>query len=156
MDGRSSPLGDLLRYPAQVNLNERATDNTKMNFSVRSLLFATFLVAWVLAVNTGLSQPYGWLTAIPLVYSAPLLLLNYRTILGGLAGLGGALLFGAIGEIVNGWPHNRLEHWLAMVVFVAYGFACGTAVHSILLKTYILGTIVFLASAATLAYNLTY
>lgn len=126
---------------------------TQFKFSVRSLLFATFLVAWVLAVNNGLAQPWGWMTAIPLAYSAPLVLLNLRTILGGVIG---AFALGAIGEIGNGWEHSKIEHWRAVIVFVAYGFACGVAIQSIIQKKYILGTTVFLASVLTLVYNLMY
>lgn len=107
----------------------------------------------MLTVNNGLAQPYGWLTAIPLAYSAPLVLLNFRTILGGIIG---AFALGAIGEIGNGWEHDRIEHWLADIAFVAYGFACGVALQSIFQKKYILGTIVFLASVVTLVYTLMY
>lgn len=130
-----------------------ASNNTRWWFSVRSLLFATFLVAWVLAVNNALANPYGWLTSIPLAYSAPLLLMNPRTILGG--GIG-ALMFGVIGELGIGWPHYELRYWLAIIVFVAYGFACGAAVHAIFLKRYVVGTTIFFASATTLIYNVMY
>ena len=132
-----------------MNLNLLTDSTSKMTFSVRSLMFATFLVAWVLAVNNGLRTPYGWLTAIPLAYSAPLLLLNLRVIFGGVVG---SLLFAFSGELLNQFDYGDIRHWLVVIVFAAYGFACGAGVHAILQKKYLFGAIVFLASVATLAY----
>ena len=111
---------------------EVASEMGPRNFSIRSMMVATFVVSWALAVNGWLGDGYGWRTAIACgIFGIVVLLVDFRTVLGLLIG-SLALSLIAYLFIIEHQPPSP-QFYKAMIVMASYGAAGGVGVHAIVL-----------------------
>ena len=115
------------------------------SYSLRTLLFATALIAWILGVNNWLGDPYGWMTAIPLALGLPVFILRPWSFVGGIAGF---VVFALFGEFfIIGWDKTDPEYLPCLVTIGGYGLACGAGALAFFLRLRVLGGITCLSAA---------
>ena len=122
-----------------------ATTESKKQFSIRTLMLATLIVAWTLAVNSWLGEGYGWRTAIPCgLIAGFVLLVSFQTAIGCVIG---SFILAVIGYLfIVGHTPPSPEFFKAMLIVSAFGGAAGCSLHAIALRYWKTGLIAFLIS----------
>ena len=122
-------------------------ENTNQ-FSLKWLLLATLIVAWVLSINNWLSDGYGWRTAVACgIFGGMVALVDKRTATGALVGF---MVMGIVGYFfIVGHRPPSLKFYKAMLIVVAYGGAVGSGVSAMLLKRPIVGGLASIIALVT-------
>jgi hypothetical protein len=114
-------------------------------FGLASLFWLTLLVACILSINRTLGPPYGWLSAIPLGIVATLALrTRWRSMVG--FGIGFAVLSLVGYFFIIGFKPSDPKFVKAMVTLGSFGGAVGASINAIVLKRWIIGSILLAAS----------
>ena len=136
-----------------MNKTLEDTESKRTTYSLRTLLFFTALIAWILGINNWLGDPFGWLTAIPLALGLPVFILRPWSFLGGIAGF---VVFALIGEFfLIRWDRSDPEYLPCLVTVGGYGLTCGAGAVAFFLRLRILGGITCLSAIVAFAILVT-
>ncbi|MEM7478353.1 MAG: hypothetical protein AAF483_25505 [Planctomycetota bacterium] len=131
------------------NDSNESTRSEKQSYSLRTLMFSTALIAWILGVNNWLGEPYGWLTAIPLIIGLPVFILRPMSFRGGIIGF---VFFALIGEFfIIGWNKSDPQYLPCLVTVGGYGLCCAAGIHACFLGLRFLGSAVSVLAVAAFA-----
>lgn len=128
---------------SQVPNVTEATEIQRPSYSLRTLLFTTALIAWILAVNNWLGDPYGWLTAIPLALGLPIFILRPWTFVGAIVGFAAFALIGDL--FIIGWDESAPQYLPCLITVGGYGLTCGSCIHAFFLRLRSLACVIFIA-----------
>jgi hypothetical protein len=118
---------------------------SRFQFGLSSLFLLTLLVACILSIYRCLGPMYGVLSAIPLSIVATLLLYTrWRCTFGSLIGAGTLAVLGFF--ILVHWNPSDPKYVKSIVTLGAFGGAVGASIHAIILKRWIVGSILLAIS----------
>jgi hypothetical protein len=121
----------------------------RFQFGLSSLFVLTLLVACVLSAYRCLGPLYGLLSAVPLGIVATLLLCTrWRCTVGSVIGAGILAVIGVL--FVINFDRSDPKFLKAMVTLGSFGGAFGASIHAIVLKRWILGSIMLVVSILVL------
>lgn len=124
----------------------------KITFSIRSLLYATTLIAVVVATFSSLDAPYKWLFILPASLALMIWIVNPWTLIGGLLGF---LALAVLGELwLIGWAKSDNRYLPSLIVVGTHGSALGSAVQALACRLWILGAIALILAVVVFIFVL--